>query len=152
MSIRPFTRMLVSILLGSFLLGHVLSAEWTDPPPGQPEQMWSLVEYDPRLTDPFFTSNEWSYWEGSRRVPDSGMWLGDNPPRPLKHAARCFSTSFGTEHEVRFCEAKSLDPNTIDLFIREHNPAFDYKLRIDVRNGRFTCQYWTYYRGGPEMA
>ncbi len=35
--------------------------EWLAPSPGRPDQMWSPVNYDPKLTDPFFESNAWSY-------------------------------------------------------------------------------------------
>lgn len=142
MSIRPLRWILLAPVLTLLLLGHSYGGKWQSPPGGQPEQTQSRVNYDPKLTDPFFEREEWSYWEGSRTLPDRGMWLGDKEPPLLKHTARCFSTSFNVKHEVRFCEAKLLDGNVIDLFISEHNPAFDDSLRIRIRNGEFTCQYW----------
>lgn len=111
--------------------------------------MQSPVDYDPKLTDPFFQSDEWSYWEGSRENPDPGMFPEGEIPRKLKHTARCLSTSFGSKHEVRFCEARLRDKNKIDLFIHEHNPAFDDDLIVRIRNGRFTSHYRTFYRAGP---
>jgi len=50
---------------------------------------------------------------------------------------------------VRFCEAKLLDLNAIDLLIHEFSPAFRDALRIQIRNGKFTSQYWTLYIVGP---
>jgi hypothetical protein len=68
-----------------------------------------------------------------------------NPPR-LKHTAKCLSTSFGEEHLVTFCEARLLEANMIDLLIHDNNPSFTDALRVQIRNGMFTCQYWTRYR------
>jgi hypothetical protein len=68
----------------------------------------------------------------------------------LKHTAKCFSTSFGVKHEVRFCEAKLLDGDTICLFIHESNPAFYDNLNVQVRKGMFTSWFWTRYKMGPD--
>ncbi len=137
-------------VLALLLLVHGYGAEWPVPPPGQPAQMWSRVDYDPKLTDPFYKSNEWSYPDGSQ-VVSSGMWPeGEDPPR-LKHTAKCYSTSSGVKHLVRFCEAKLLDLNMIDLLIHESNPAFDDRLRVQIRNGMFTCQYWTASKVRPRI-
>jgi hypothetical protein len=149
MNIRLLKFLLLGLILALLLLGHSYGGKWQNPRGGQPEQMQSLVEYDPELTHPFFKSNESSYWEGSRQVPDRGMWLGEKEPPRLKHTAKCFSTSFGVKHEVRFCEAKFIDDKRIDLFFNEHNPGFDDALRVQIRNGMFTCQYSTAYRAGP---
>ena len=42
----------------------------------------------------------------------------------------------------------------IDLFIHESNPGEDDALRVQIRNGRFTCQYWAEYpvRTRPDPA
>ncbi|AFM26882.1 hypothetical protein [Desulfomonile tiedjei] len=135
--------MILIMGLGMFDLGHGFGAELRVPPSGQPEQMVSRIDYDPKLTDPFFKVNEWSY-------PDydlEGTPLHKRPKNPprLRHTAKCFSTSLGQEHRVRFCEAKLLD-GVIDLFIHEDNPAFFDQLTIRIRNGMFTCQYWTGYK------
>lgn len=149
-STRPLKWILLGPVLALLLLANGFGAAWWEvPPSGQTDQMWSKVNHDPKLTDPFFKSNEWSYWEGGRVLPDRGMFAEGEVLRRSKHTARCFSTSFGTKHEVRFCEARLLDVNTIDLFIHEHNPAFDDRLRVGIRNGMFTCQFWTLYRAGP---
>ena len=70
----------------SLFLGSGFGAEWEDPPPGQPSQMQSNVDYDCKLTDPFFKSNERSYPDGTKSPSSRG-------DRPLKHTAKCFSTS-----------------------------------------------------------
>jgi hypothetical protein len=152
----------LATLLVLFLLAHSFAdnlkygiGSW-EAPSGQPTQMWSKVDYDPKLTDPFFESNEWSYpwwiikhrdgqFESTRSEDESSV---KDPPR-VKHTAKCFSTSFGTVHLIKFCEARLLDANAIDLLIHEKNPAFRDALRVQVRNGMFTCQYWTFYAAGP---
>jgi hypothetical protein len=60
----------------------------------------------------------------------------------VKLTARCYATSWGVKHPVKFCEAKSLDGNVIELLIHESNPAFRDALRILIREGKFTSQYW----------
>jgi len=150
MSVRPVKCMLLAPVLGLLLLGHSFGAKddydvWRVPP-GQPEQMWSKVDYDPKLSDPFFKSNEWSYQGGGLERPDPGMLPEGEKPRKLRHTARCFSTSLGIEHLVRFCEARLLDVNMIDLLIHDDDPAFIDALRVQIRNGMFTCQYSTAYK------
>jgi hypothetical protein len=149
MTIRPLKCTLFGPVLALLLVGHAFGGEWKDPPRGQPVQIRSQVNYDANLTDPFFQSDERSYWEGSREVPDRGMWLGEKVPPLLKHTAKCFSTAKGAKHEVRFCEARLRGANMIDLYIHESNPAFDDSLIIQIRNGNFTCQFWTLYQAGP---
>jgi hypothetical protein len=124
-------------------------------PSGQPEQMWSPVDYDPMMTDPFFKSNKWSYpWyiikhpDGHFEDTTSDKRPEKEPPR-LKHTAKCFSTSLGCKHSVEFCEARLLDVNMIDLFIHHWSPGFNDALRVRIRNGMFTCQYWLVYNAGP---
>ncbi|AFM23361.1 hypothetical protein [Desulfomonile tiedjei] len=149
MSIRFLEWILLAPFLALLLLGNGYGREWRDPPGVQPEQMWSRVAYDPKLSDPFFESEEWSYWEGSRENPESGRFPPGKVPSKLKHTARCVSTSFGAKHEVRFCEAKLRDVDMIDLFIHENNPAFFDNLRVQIKNGMFTSQFWTLYKAGP---
>ncbi len=147
----PLKWILLGPVLALLLISSCFGASWREVPQrGQPDQMWSKVDYDPKLTDPFFTSNERSYWEGSRTLPDRGMFPPGEVPRRLKETAMCFSTSFGGGiHRVRFCKARLLDGSAIELFFRESNPAFDDRLRIAIRNGRFKSQYWCVYRAGP---
>ncbi len=147
-------RYLKWILLGSVLallsLGHSFGIDSPVPLSGQPAQMWSKIDYDPKLTDPFFKSDEWSYPYGGQVVV-SGMWPeGEDPPR-LKHTARCYSTSGHSspeknEHLVRFCDARLVDMNTIDLFIHEDDPEFVDKLTLRITKGMFTSQYQTSYK------
>jgi hypothetical protein len=145
MSIRPLKWILLGPVWALLLLGHCFGAEWQDPPAGQPDQMWSKVNYDPKLTDRFFKSKEWSYPYGGQ-IAIRGMWPeGEAPPR-LKHTARCSSTSHGTEHEIRFCEARLLDVDTITLFIHEKNPELIDKVWVRIVNGMFRCQYETSYK------
>jgi len=42
---------------------------------------------------------------------------------------------------------KSLDENTLAVLIEESNPEFYDRLRIWIRDGLFTCQYSTGYKG-----
>jgi hypothetical protein len=123
------------------LIGYGIGYGW-QVPREQPAQMRSQVVYDPNLTHPFFESTEWSYKDGTRA--ESGK-RGHGRNLPLEHTARCFSTSFGSKHRVRFCEARLRDRNGIDLFIHESNPGYNDSLIVQIRNGMFTCQFWTRY-------
>ncbi len=132
------------------LLGLGYGAEWPAPPSGQPVQIRSQVKYDPKLSDRFFESEEWSYpyWiikrpDGSVVNPRGGPT--DEKDLRLKHTARCAS-SFQYEHFINFCDARLLDGGTIELFIHEASPAVDDYLRIVLQNGVFWSQYWTYYK------
>jgi hypothetical protein len=150
MSIRPLRWILFATVLGLLLLAPSFGAEWPVPPSGQPAQMSSKVDYDPKLADPFFKANEWSY-------PDynlQGIPFDKRPKEPprLQHTAKCFSTSGHStpeenEHLVRFCEARLVDAHTIDLFIHEDNAEFFDNLTVRIKDGMFTCQYWTGYKG-----
>jgi hypothetical protein len=149
MSIRALKWILLGLVLALLFLAHGFSAELPIPPSGQPAQMWSKVDYDPKLTDPFFKSNRWSYpWyiikhrDGHFEDTSTGIPPEKEPPH-LKHTARCFSNSHGEKHLVNFCEAKSLDGNMIDLAIHDDDPAFFDHLRVRIRNGMFTCQFRT---------
>ncbi|MCG6538030.1 MAG: hypothetical protein L7F78_25765, partial [Syntrophales bacterium LBB04] len=108
---------LLLMLLGHGFAGNLEHGVGTwEVPSGQPTQMQSQVVYDPKLIDPFFKSNKWSYpWyiikhpDGHFEDTSGGKSSKKEPPR-LKHTANCFSTSFGGRaHQVRFCEAKLLD-------------------------------------------
>ncbi len=128
------------------------------PPSGQPPQMWSRVDWEPKFTDPFFKSKEWSYPNGIIKRADGQYYYPlrsiqlKKEPRRLKHTAKCVSTSSGTEHLVKFCEARKLDVNTLDLLIYDHNLADIDALRVQVRNGMFTSQYWTLYKSNIRAA
>lgn len=142
MSTGPLKWMLWAPALALLLVGHGFGHESEYLLRGQPGQMWSQVDYDPKLRDPFLNSNEWSY------IPDLDANPPENGPESplrLKHTAKCFSTSRGCKHDVRFCDAKLLGANAIDLFIHESNPRFIDNLRVQVRDGIFTCQFWTIY-------
>lgn len=149
MSVRPLNWVLLGPILALVLVAHGIGAEWPTPPPKQPAQIWSKVNYDPKLTDSFFESDEWSYPYWIREHPDGHFTSTrsidkdpvQDPPR-LKHTAKCFSTSFGVKHVVKFCEARLIDANAIDLFIHETNPAFRDSLRVHIVKGKFTSQYW----------
>jgi hypothetical protein len=138
MTIRHVKWTLFGPVLALWLLSQGFGAYW-NPIKAQPAQMSSQVNYDPKLTDPFLQSNEWSYRDGGK-IPN------DEKDPLLKHTAKCFSNSFGSEHEVRFCKAWLLDTHTIELVIYEGNPAYDDNLRIRINDGMFTCQYWAEYR------
>ena len=153
MSTRPLKWIVLGSVFVLLFLSHGFGAPW-DALPGHSAQMSSRVHYDPKLTDPFFESDEWTYPDYIRHYPDghfedlnTGKMVKD-PPR-LKHTAMCISTSFGAKHGVHFCTAKLLDSNGIDLHIRHDSPGFTDALDVQIRNGRFTCQFWTAYRAGP---
>jgi hypothetical protein len=144
-------RLLKWILLGPvvtlLLLGHGLAAPWWGfPPSGQPGQMWSNVDYDATMTDPFFKSNESGCPDGCTDCPI----CQDGEPH-VEHTARCFSTSLGNEHLIRFCYAKLVDVNTIHLLILESNPEFFDELKVRITNGMFTSLYWTGFKA-PQLA
>jgi hypothetical protein len=173
----------VVVVLSLLLLGHGFASEdgydkW-QAPPGQPEQMWSKVDYDPELADPFFLSDEWSCPDGCNscancrdgtpvqvhkvdhdpKGPDSSFeleeWSCPDGCKPCatcldgnsvkKNTAKCFSNSLGVKHQVAFCEARLVDEN-IDLLIHKTSPAFHDRLRVLVRKGMFTCQFWNLYQ------
>ncbi len=54
-------------------------------------------------------------------------------------------TTFQGDHFIRFCDAKLVDANTIELFIHDRDPATNDNLRIIIRDGVFRSQYWTKY-------
>jgi hypothetical protein len=103
-------------------------------PSGQPAQMWSKINYDPKLWDTFFESDALGYPDGGRGSSRS------------EKAAMCFSNSLGVKHLVESCEAKLVDENTIDFLIYDTGPGFHDVLRVWVKKGMFTCQYWSYYQ------
>ncbi len=150
LSVRAFRWIVLGPILALLLLGHGFAAEWWEVPPrGQPAQIWSRVDYDPKLIDPFFESNEWGFSRGGQHHPSrySATRKGDGkiPAQDTqcsKHSAMCFSSSFGVWHPVNLCEAKLIDEHTIELLIHETNPAFRDALRVLIRNGKFSCQYW----------
>jgi hypothetical protein len=150
---RPWLAMAIVVTL--LLLGSSFGAERPGPPPGQPAQIWSKVDYDSKLTDPFFESNEWSYpWsiikhlDGSFEDITSNKRPDKEPPH-MKHTAKCFITALerGRDKDlVKFCKARLLDTNMIDLLIHENNPAYTDALRVQIRNGMFSTQYWASYK------
>jgi len=120
--------------------------------------MSSRVEYDLKLSDPFFKANEWSYPSGIHVHPDGGFIdlstrerLND-PPR-LKHTANVRVSPVGySEHPpVRFCEARLLDTDSMDLFIHESTASSNDALLVQIKNGVFWCQYWGGYPCVPSM-
>jgi hypothetical protein len=144
---------LAAVFVLLFFLGNALGSEWLVRAPGQPTQMWSKVDYDPKLSDPFFESDEWSYpwWiikhpDGHFEDTTSDKNPKKEPPR-LKHTAKCFSTRF-YKHVINFCEARVLDANTIELIIKHEGAAFIEIMRVHIRNGKFRTEY-TAATGGP---
>ncbi|MFZ5868362.1 MAG: hypothetical protein ACOYXY_20930 [Thermodesulfobacteriota bacterium] len=142
-------------VLGLLLLDHGFGSEdGYDPwrvPPGQPAQMRTQLGYERKLTDTWFDSDAWGY-PYERQVAAGGKTSEGEDPSLLKHTANCRSTSLGTEHPVEFCEARLVDRNTIDFLFHHDCPGFNDKLRVQVKSGMFTCQYWTFYKGPMERA
>jgi len=138
----------LAVVLALLPLDRCFGYDIWEPPSGQPEQMRSKVDYDPKLSDPFFESNEWSYPDNIIKHPDghfedtgSDINPEEEPPHVM-HTAKCFSTFDIGEHLVKFCEARLLNRNTIELVLHESNVPFYEKLHVRIRNGMFTCQYW----------
>ncbi|MEW6351488.1 MAG: hypothetical protein AB1646_20745 [Thermodesulfobacteriota bacterium] len=138
----------VGLALAVLVLVHGFSHAWPDQvPPGQPAQMSSRLAYDPNLADPYFSSHDWSYPLHIQEHPGGRFFdlstrkrLDKNPPR-LKHTAKCSST-YEEDHAVKFCSARLLDENMIDLVFKEDNASFYERLRVQIRSAMFTCQYW----------
>jgi hypothetical protein len=108
----------MSMFLALLLLGCAFGAEWPNSPSWQPaqvwsNQMWSKVDYDPKLADLFFETEEWGYTDDDLLPPE------ERPKERTRvmHTAKCFSTSFGVEHLVRFCKARKAGADTIQLII-----------------------------------
>ncbi|MFH1113218.1 MAG: hypothetical protein V1792_04795 [Pseudomonadota bacterium] len=144
-SVRPLKWILLGALPTLVLLTNAFGVEWSFPPRALSLLPWFRVGYDPKLTDPFFKSNEWSYpWyiikhpDGHFEDTTSGIRPEKEPPR-LKRTARCFSNSYGEWHVVSFCEARFVDGHNIDLFIHDHNPSFSDALMVRISNGMFKC-------------
>jgi len=172
--ILPLAAALALLLVG-YSFGYV---KWQDIS-WQPAQMWSKVDYDPKLSDPFFDSDEWICEDGyisSAKCRD-GKYVqilrkpGESRPTGpcgeskewtcpdgckkcaickdgtpvVKCTAKCISNSRNVEHPVSFCEAKFSHPNTIDLFIHTEVGLCPDRLRIQITDRYFRCQYWTVY-------
>jgi hypothetical protein len=144
-------RLFVAMVLALLCANYCLSGEWPQPPPGQPIQIKSQVKYDPTLSDPFFKSDEWSYpwWiirhdDGTIENTAGGPTDESQLPR-LKHTARCF-TSFQGDHWINFCDARRLDGDKMEIYIHYGDAAYSDNLRIEISNGAFESQYWTYYK------
>jgi hypothetical protein len=149
MSIRPLKYMLLGLVLALLFLGYAFGEKWEDPPAGQPAQMRSKVDYDPRLNDPFFQSNE--FVKHPNALFEESIKGSRKAPRRVQRTAKCFSTSFNSKHEVHFCEVRSLDGDRIVLYI--HSGDWDVShsdnLVIRIKDGMLTSQFWTCYFGGP---
>jgi hypothetical protein len=173
--IRPLQWIMFAQIFTLLFFGHCFGYDKWQVPTGQPEQMWSKVDYDPKLSDPFFEADEWSCPDGSiksvtcqdgkpaliheidhdSKPPESFFELKWSCPdgcqecstcrncEPVvKTTAKCYSTSFGVKHPVNYCEARLLDEHVIDLLFYKFTPAFRDSLRVSVKDGQFTCQYW----------
>ncbi|MFC1834439.1 hypothetical protein ACFL2Q_06860 [Thermodesulfobacteriota bacterium] len=149
-SLRGLKWILLGPLLSLLLIGTGLGAERTVPRWVSPYPLWSKVDYEPKLTDPFFKSNEWGRQcyrssRGDTRCDDPGP--EDAPvtgDRQVKRTAKCFSNSMGggeSMHLVRFCEAKLLAGLGVVLELHEDGPGHMDSLRVWIRNGMFTSRF-----------
>lgn len=157
MTIRPFKWILLGPVLAVLLVGHGFGADWPLPPPRQPAQIKSQVYYDPKLSDPFFETERWTYpyWEaedvnGRVVYTRAQSPSGEKELPRSKNTARCLS-SHQFEHTVDFCRAKFLDGDSIELFIYDDHSPIPDNLRIVVQKGVFWSQYWTYYKKRTEQ-
>jgi hypothetical protein len=145
-----FAKIVLLAILLTVSICSLASAVEYRVPEGQPTQIKSTVTYDPQLYDPFFESNEWSYpWfiiihaDGDIENTTGGTTDEKELPR-LQHTANCFTAHQG-EHAIKFCEARLLTDNTIELFVHDMSPSTNDNLKILVKDGLFSCQYWTTY-------
>jgi len=111
-------------------------------------QIWSQVEYIPKLNDPFFRSVKWTYprWirESPKRYFISLRTEDKNPvkdPPRIVRTAELLSNSWNYWHLLSFCEASLLGQHTIQLLVPDQNNITE-QLRVLVRDGKFSCQYW----------
>ena len=144
------TKITLSAIIFIVSIGSLARAVEYRAPEGQPKQIKSRVSYDSKFSDPFFESSEWSYpWfiirhaDGHIENATGGTTDEKELPR-LKHTAKCFTAHQG-EHVIKFCEARLLKDNTIELFVQDMSPSTSDNLKILVKDGLFSCQYWTFY-------
>jgi hypothetical protein len=99
--------------------------------------MWSTIDYDPNLKDPFFKPNESS----DALVCDDGVGTYG-----VNHKVECCCNSKEGLDETRlhrFCEARVIDGHNIAL--RFYDPDRGHErgtcLMVWMRKGRFTMDY-----------
>jgi hypothetical protein len=155
MSVRSLKWIVLGPVLALLLVGYSFGGKWPVPPGRQPAQFWSKVRYDPKLTDPFFKSNEWSYPWYIIKHPDGTFEDITSDKRPekepshLKHTAKCFITAIESGRAkdlVTFCKARFHNVNTIDVLIHKENSADIDRLKVQIKNGMFASQYWTVFK------
>jgi hypothetical protein len=139
--------LIISITIG-FVYGRDM---WPEPPPGQPEQMWSKVEYELKFDDPFFHPKEWIYPARVVNYPNHTYAAHIKPEYIDKsYTARCFVWSGEDDyaHSLGLCQARFLTSSKQDLLIRRSPEGASYdKLSIRIRNGNFVCIYWNEFYG-----
>lgn len=117
---------------------------------GLPVQMKTAVQYDSKLTDPFFKTEKSSYYwwiiehdDGTFEDTSGEFKKGDKPPR-IRHTANCVTKHQG-KHTIRYCDATLHPDNTIELFIHDTTASTYDNLSVRIKDGVFQCQYWTKY-------
>jgi hypothetical protein len=145
MIMRPLTWLFLALAFALLLLTAGIAdavrygTEMWDLRRGPHDQIWSRINYDPKLSDPFFESNGLLYSDGydpyKTEVPGKG-------PNREKHTAECFSNALGGRSLIKFCDARFIGPHRIDLLIHVQG-GFEYVgLRIWIRDGKFKSAYW----------
>ena len=104
-------------------------------PKEQPEQIKTRVQYASELNNPFFFSHEGSAGDAN---------LGEDPKKIVTHTANCI-TEHQMRHVIRFCDAQLLSDGTLELYIHDFTAATNDNLKIKIKDGYFTSQYWTTY-------
>ena len=159
MNIRPLrwtvlTAVVILLLVASGFtdnLEYGIGRHWGGPT-GQPPQKSSRVDYDPNLTDPFFKS-EWRYPNYIHVLPNRSLenhLTGERTKNPWRfgYTADCVANDGEVPDEpLGFSEVRLLDVNMIDMLIHEHTASSDNSLLVQIRNGIFSCQYWTWFLG-----
>ena len=126
---------LLTLLIVAAAMSSMAALCLAQEPKGQPEQIKTRVQYASELDNPFFHSHE-----GSAGDPN----LGEDPKKIVTHTAKCI-TEHQMRHVIRFCDAQLLPDGTLELYIHDFTAATNDNLKIKIKDGYFTSQYWTVY-------
>jgi len=143
---------LIGYLLALLFLIFPISGDGVEMPNGQPTQIRTKVRYDSKISGSFFAAAKWSYpwWivqHEDGHIENTMGGTTDKKELPkLKHTAKCFTYHQG-EHWIRFCKATLNADGALELFIHDESASYWDNLRILVKGGEFTSQYWTSYPG-----
>lgn len=147
--VKSALKLISSLLLCLLASPAIFSAQ---EPQGQPEQIKTPIEYNQHLTNPFFQKKKFTYpwWiiendDGSIEDTRGEITNKKDAPRLLL-TADCRTNHQG-DHKIRFSNAKLLPDNFIEILVYEETASTYDNLKITIKDGTFSCQYWTVYPG-----